>query len=117
MRSYSTLSVRELLDGFASAAPAPGGGSAAALARTIGVSLRLMTVGVGRARSKGAAESRDLVEAADRLQSLQPALTALVDCDADAYSAVIEARRLPVGDEQSRIRQQAAVSSAMRLAT
>ena len=117
MGSYSDFSLRELLDAFASAAPAPGGGSAAALAGTIGCSLLLMAIGVRQSRSKVADESRELAEAAARLQALQPAMAALIDRDAEAYSAVIAARRLPVGDEESKSRRRAAVASAMRVAT
>ena len=117
MRSYSDFSLRELLDAFASAVPAPGGGSAAALAGAIGASLLLMAVGIRRSRSKGAAELPELTDAADRLQSLKPAIAALIDRDAAAYAAVIAARRLPVGDDESRTRQRAALASAMRTAT
>jgi methenyltetrahydrofolate cyclohydrolase len=117
MRSYSDYSVRELIDAFASAVPAPGGGSAAALSGAIGASLLLMAVGVQRSRSKGAVESRELTEAADRLQSLRPVMASLIDRDAEAYSEVVAARRLPVGDEESKSRQRAAVASAMRVAT
>jgi formiminotetrahydrofolate cyclodeaminase len=117
MPSYSGFSVRELLDAFASATPAPGGGSAAALAGAIGASLLLMAVGVRRSRSNGADESRELAESAARLQALQPVMAQLIDRDADAYAAVISARRLPAGDEESKSRQRLAVASAMRVAT
>jgi formiminotetrahydrofolate cyclodeaminase len=117
MRSYSNFSLGELLDAFATAVPAPGGGSAAALAGAMGASLLLMAVGIRRSRSRGAAESPELTDAADRLQSLKAAFAALIDRDAEAYAAVIAARRLPVSDEESRIRQRAALASAMRTAT
>jgi formiminotetrahydrofolate cyclodeaminase len=116
MRSYSNFSLRELLDAFASAVPAPGGGSAAALAGAVGASLLLMAAGIRQSRSKGAAEP-ELTDAAARLQTLKPAIAALIDSDAEAYAAVIAARRLPVSDEESRTLQRAALASAMRTAT
>jgi formiminotetrahydrofolate cyclodeaminase len=117
MGSYSRLSLRELLDAFADASPAPGGGSAAALAGTLGSSLLLMAIGVRRSRPDGADESRELAEADVRLQALQPAMAALIDRDAEAYSGVIAARRLPVSNEETKSRREAAVASAMRVAT
>ena len=81
MRSYSNLSLRDLLDAFASTAPAPGGGSAAALAGAIGVSLLLMALGIRTSRPTESGESRELADAADRLRSLRPTIAALIDRD------------------------------------
>lgn len=117
MRSYSNFHLRDLLDAFASTAPAPGGGSAAALAGAIGVSLLLMAVGIRRSRSSESTGASELVEAADRLRSLQPTIAALIDRDAEAYSSVIAALRMPVNDDEARLRQRTAYESAMRVAT
>jgi formiminotetrahydrofolate cyclodeaminase len=88
MRSYSDLRLRDVLDAFASTTPAPGGGSAAALA--------------------GAAE---------RLRSLQPAIAALIDRDADAYGSVVAALRMAPDPENTDGPRQAAYDSALRGAT
>jgi formiminotetrahydrofolate cyclodeaminase len=116
MRSFSNLYVRELLDAFASTAPAPAGGSAAALAGATGVALLLMAIDI-RSQRPSKSKSNDLTDTADRLRPLRPALTTLIDRDADAYSSVIEALRMPVSDAETEARQRAAYDTAMRAAT
>jgi methenyltetrahydrofolate cyclohydrolase len=117
MQSYSDSSLRDLLDAFGSTSPAPGGGSAAALTGALGVSLLLMAIGIRTSRSSGSNESVQLRDAADRLQSLRPAIASLVDRDAEAYSSVIAALRMPVEGEESDVRRRMACESAMRVAT
>jgi formiminotetrahydrofolate cyclodeaminase len=117
MRSYSNFSVRDLLDAFSSTAPAPGGGAAAALTGAIGVSLLLMAAGIRASRPGESTDSMELADATDRLRSLRPALAALVDRDAEAYTSVIAALRLPVTPDEAAERRQNALASAMRAAT
>jgi formiminotetrahydrofolate cyclodeaminase len=95
MRPYTDLPVRVLLDAFASKTPAPGGGSAAALAGATGVSLLLMAVGIPLSKPGDSGPLTVLAQAGDRLRSLQPVIAALIDRDADAYSAVVAALRMP----------------------
>src|SRR5262245_40824244 len=117
MPSYSNLSVHGLLDAFASASPAPGGGSAAALTGGVGVSLLLMANGVRASRPGSPREASELADAADRLRSLRATMASLVDRDTEAYSMVVAALRLPAGDDESKMRRQAALEAAMRAAT
>ncbi len=116
MHSFTNLTLRDLIDAFASAAPAPGGGSAVALAGATGVSLLLMAIAVRLPKATDPDHEAALTTAADRLRSLQTALTALVDRDADAYASVVAALRMPPDPGQDRSRQ-AAVDSALRSAT
>ena len=111
MRSYSNYSVRDLLDAFSSTAPAPGGGAAAALTGAVGVSLLLMAAGIRSSRPDESADSSKLADATDGLRSLRPAIELLIDRDAEAYTSVIMAVRMP-GEPR-----QAALESAMRNAT
>jgi len=117
MRSYSNFSVRDLLDAFSSTAPAPGGGAGAALTGAIGVSLLLMAAGIRASRPGESTDSMELADATDRLRSLRPALAALVDRDAEAYTSVIAALRLPVTPDEAAERRQVALASALRAAT
>lgn len=112
MRSYSNYSVRDLLDAFSSTAPAPGGGAAAALTGAVGVSLLLMAAGIRSSRPNESADSSKLADATDGLRSLRPAIELLIDRDAEAYTSVIMALRMPAGE-----RRQAALASAMLDAT
>jgi formiminotetrahydrofolate cyclodeaminase len=114
MRSYSNYSVRDLLDAFSSTAPAPGGGAAAALTGALGVSLLLMAAGIRASRPTEPAGSVELTDATDRLRSLRPTLASLVDRDAEAYTSVITAIRMPADAGE---RRRAAIESAMHAAT
>jgi formiminotetrahydrofolate cyclodeaminase len=117
MRSYSNLSLRDLLDAFASTAPAPAGGSATALAAATGVSLLVMAIGIRTSHEATSLEASELADAADRLRPLRQTITALIDRDAEAYTSVIAALRLPAGDDQSRERRRAGLESAIQTAT
>jgi methenyltetrahydrofolate cyclohydrolase len=112
MRSYSNYSVRDLLDAFSSTAPAPGGGAAAALTGALGISLLLMAAGIRSSRSKESTDSADLADATDKLRSLRPAIESLIDRDADAYTSVIAAFRIPPAE-----RRPGTIETAMRAAT
>jgi glutamate formiminotransferase/formiminotetrahydrofolate cyclodeaminase len=113
MPRLSSLTLSELLDAFASTAPAPGGGSAAALAGSTGVALLIMVARLSAARDTTTG-SRALAEAADRLQPIRDELTALIDRDADAYTALISARRRPPDAVASGSR--GTIASALRAA-
>ena len=117
MRSYSNVYVRDLLDAFSSTAPAPGGGAAAALAGAIGVSLLLMAAGIRTSRSDEATEATELADSTDRLRSIRPAIAALVDRDAEAYTSVIASLRMPTTSTDAAERRLAAIEQAMHAAT
>jgi len=114
MRSYSNYSVRDLLDAFSSTAPAPGGGAAAALTGALGVSLLLMAAGIRSSRQTDSADPGELADSTDRLRMLRPVIESLVDRDAEAYTSVITALRLPADPAD---RRKAAIEAAMRSAT
>lgn len=111
MSSYTNLQLRDLLDAFASTSPAPGGGSAAALTGATGVSLLLMAIRVRLSKPGDSGQSTMLAKAEERLRSLQPAIATFIDRDAEAYSSVIAALRLPVDPDGPR---RVALDSALR---
>jgi len=117
MISYSTMSVADLLDAFASNEPIPGGGSASALAGAVGVSLLVMVAGLPKTRTGAPEEAADLAEASSRLRPLRETLTSLIDQDSEAYEAVLAAYRLPKDTDAGQSSRQAAVETALREAT
>jgi methenyltetrahydrofolate cyclohydrolase len=117
MNHYSTLTLTELLDAFASSEPVPGGGSAAALSGAVGVSLLLMVAGLPKTRSGTPAEREALNAAAARLRPLRERLTTLIDRDSDAYTAVLNAYRLPKGTDADKAARTEAIRAAMHGAT
>lgn len=110
------LTVRELVERLATRDAVPGGGSAAALAGAMGAALVRMVVELtlGRAEPGTADAVRDIGTAVATWQS---ELLNLADLDANAYSAVVEARRLPRETELESRARNVQVAAAMRDAT
>ena len=88
--------VRELVDEVSRGTPAPGGGSIAALAGSLGAALASMVANLTQVRSASAADA-ELRAAAETAQRLKDELMLLVDEDTTAFSAYMDARRLPAG--------------------
>jgi len=116
-RPLAQMALADLLDAFASNEPVPGGGSAAALAGALGASLLIMVAGLPRTKTGAPEEAADLAEASARLRPIRDSLLALVDEDSRAYTAVLQARRLPQETEAEKKRRYDAVDAAMREAT
>lgn len=110
------LTVRELVEHLATRDPVPGGGSAAALAGAMGAALVRMVVELtlGRAVSDSAEAVGKIGSAAAAWQS---ELLNLADLDANAYNAVIVARRLPRATDLERKARDVQVAAAIREAT
>jgi formiminotetrahydrofolate cyclodeaminase len=112
--SYAQIALADLLDAFASNEPVPGGGSAAALAGAVGTSLLIMVAGLPKTRTGAPEEAADLAEASARLRPLRDTLASLVERDSAAYTAVLEAMRLPKATGADREARRAAIEEAMR---
>jgi len=80
------------LDRLASEAPTPGAGAATALTAAASAAVVAM---VCRVTARRTAPSDDLAQIDQEAETLRARLTALVREDADAFAAVIEARRAP----------------------
>jgi len=117
MTSYSSMTLIDILDAFASNEPVPGGGSAAALAGAIGVSLLIMVAGLRKTRTGTPEEAADLAEASARLRPLRDLLTSLVEEDSAAYAAVVQAMQLPKESAAEKTSRRGAIDAAMREAT
>jgi formiminotetrahydrofolate cyclodeaminase len=115
--SLPDLILTDLLDAFASNEPVPGGGCAAALAGALGTSLLIMVAGLEKTKTGAPEEAADLAEASARLRPLRATLEALIDRDSAAYSAVIEAMRLPKGTEVDKNARRNAIEQALTEAT
>jgi methenyltetrahydrofolate cyclohydrolase len=110
------LETTALLDRLASSDPTPGGGSAAALAGAVAASLVAMVAAMPKTRT-GAEEERRRLEGVRAVALAEgERLRRLVDEDAEAYDAVIAARRLPKETDEDKRRRKQAVDDALRLA-
>ena len=109
------LTVREMVERLATRDPAPGGGCAAALAGAMGAALVRMVVDL---TSPEPPESTEALAAIGRgATTWQSELLNLAELDANAYSAVVRARRLPRGTEIERQSRDVQIAAAMREAT
>lgn len=106
--------IRELLAAFASAAPTPGGGSAAALTASVGLSLLAMVASMSRTRNGSDDDRATLDGALNAVEHLAQHTLTLVDDDAAAYDAVMEAYRKPRATEEEKVERRRAIEAALR---
>ena len=106
--------MRELLAAFASAAPTPGGGSAAALTASVGLSLLAMVASMSRTRNGSDDDRATLDGALNAVEHLAEHTLTLVDDDAAAYDAVMEAYRKPRATEEEKVERRRAIEAALR---
>lgn len=118
MTHLSTTSLTSYLDALAAATPAPGGGSAAGIAGAMGAALVEMVAGLSLTKSGAAgAEHNGLQRTAlERARSARIELLQLAADDAVAYSAFMEALKLPKGSDDERAARTSAISAAAQRA-
>jgi glutamate formiminotransferase/formiminotetrahydrofolate cyclodeaminase len=106
-------SVSGFLASVASSNPVPGGGSVAAHAGALAAALAQMVAGLTIGKKKYAAVEAEMKEAALKAVSLGNTLVSLVKRDAEAYSLVSEAYKLPKEPADAAARRSEAVTSAL----
>ena len=111
------LTVRELVERLATVDPVPGGGSAAALAGAMAAALVRMVVALTVRRDGAVDPTNELGAIAAAATTWQSELLNLAELDANAYAAVVRARRLPRGTELEQQTREVQVASAIREAT
>jgi methenyltetrahydrofolate cyclohydrolase len=111
----STL--EQFTDRLAAGTPTPGGGSAAALAGSLSASLLQMVCDLTLGREKYKQHDAAVLLIKRRSDSLRKDLLVLVDRDAEAYDAVLQARRLPKGTASEEAARREALGRANLFAT
>jgi formiminotetrahydrofolate cyclodeaminase len=111
------LTVRALVERLATRDPVPGGGSASALAGSMGAALLNMVVNLTAGRDDAAGHAEALTEIAAAAAGWQSELLNLAELDANAYLAVVRARRLPRDTDREREAREVQVGVAVREAT
>ena len=104
------------LDAVSAGTPTPGGGSVAALAGALASALTAMVCHLTLNKRGGEPASEDLEWVLGHAQTLRSELSALVEQDARAYQAVLEAYSKPKGSPQEKEERSAAVQSALERA-
>ena len=111
--TLSHLSVEELTTRLASRDPIPGGGSAAAIAGAMGASLVGMVVELSIGRPDAEPYAAELQAIRDEAARYRAELLTLAQTDAEAYDAVVRARKLPKSTDEEREARRAAIQTAM----
>lgn len=110
----SELTVAELLHQTAIGTPVPGGGSLSAMAAAAGAALAQMVAGLTAGRKQFDAVTPEMKELAKTAERLRADLLADMDRDADAYTAVMAAFRLPHDTAATKTRRADAIQQATR---
>ncbi len=108
------MTVSELLEKTAASTPVPGGGSLSAMAAAVGAALAQMVAGLTAGRKAFAAVTPEMNALADMARRLQADLLADMDRDAEAYTAVMTAYRLPRETAEEKVRRTDAIQRATR---
>lgn len=95
----------------------PGGGSAAAASGALAAALVHMVVELSVARAELAAHHEELRAIGLASSGWQSELLNLADLDANAYAAVVRARRLPRGTDREKEMRRTQIAAATREAT
>jgi glutamate formiminotransferase / formiminotetrahydrofolate cyclodeaminase len=82
--------------------PAPGGGSVAALAGALGAALASMVANLTYGKEGTEARDPELWRVAEEAQRIKDELVAAVDADSAAFSAFMDAMRLPQGTPEDK---------------
>jgi formiminotetrahydrofolate cyclodeaminase len=99
--------IREYLEKAAAGTAVPGGGSVAALNAALAAGLTEMVANLTVGKKSYEAVEEEMQALAGQASQLRTKLTAAIDGDADAYTAVMAAYRLPkTTDEETAVRKQ-----------
>jgi formiminotetrahydrofolate cyclodeaminase len=115
MTEFDSLSIRDFNSALASSNPTPGGGTACAVALSNAMSLTAMvsSITIGREKwNEGWSAAKESLLYSNP-KSIQWAMSAASD-DASAFDAVMEAYRLPKGEEGQNIVRKTAIQGATK---
>ncbi|MDZ7362673.1 MAG: glutamate formimidoyltransferase [candidate division KSB1 bacterium] len=109
--------VTDFVDEVSRDTPAPGGGSIAALAGSLGAALAAMVANLSIGKPEFDSNYEELNSLAEKAQTLKDQLLAAVDEDTQAFSAVLEAMRLPKDTPEQQASRREAMQAGYKQAT
>lgn len=107
------LSCKAFLEDLAGSAPAPGGGGAAALVGAAGAALGNMVGSLTIGKKKYAAVEADVLVLNRRATALRKRLEGLVQADADAFTPLAAAYKLPKETPEQQAHKAAVLEAAL----
>jgi glutamate formiminotransferase / formiminotetrahydrofolate cyclodeaminase len=105
---------RPFLDAVAEPTATPGGGSVSAFASALAASLAQMVAGLSRKKKSQAAYVDQLSQAITEMRTAAAELAAAIDRDAESYSAVLAAFKLPKETPDEQRQRDTAIQQATR---
>jgi len=114
---FSKSSLDRFLADVASDAPTPGGGTAAAVAGALGAALAEMVAALTLSKERFAPAHAAMRSISQAARKSRAEFLSLAREDAQAYEAVVAARRLPKENEEQKTSRQHAIDAANRRAT
>lgn len=93
MKKFKNYTLKQYVEQLSQRTPVPGGGSAAALAAALGAALVSMVAHYSLGKGKPALMERKIKKILKESEKLKKRFLALVDLDAQAYLAVVKARK------------------------
>lgn len=113
--SFADRPVAAFVEDVARDTPAPGGGSVAALCGSLAAALAAMVGGITYGRKDAVANREALAEIGSAAQSLRRSLLESIQEDADAFDAMMAARRLRAGSAaEAAARDRAVLEATVR---
>ena len=112
----ASMTVTALADEVSRDTPAPGGGSIAALAGALAAALASMVASLTQGRGGDPHVDAAMVEVSLEAQRVKDALIAAVDADTDAFTAYMEARRLPAASPEQKAARESAMQAGLKTA-
>lgn len=103
----------EWIGQLASKAPTPGGGGASALAGALGAALGQMVANLTVGKKRYADAEGEIRESLAKLEELQEELLRLADRDAEVFSPLAQAYRLPEDTEAERARKESVLQECL----
>ncbi|MEM1318791.1 MAG: glutamate formimidoyltransferase [Bacteroidota bacterium] len=110
------MDLRAFSNETASESPAPGGGSISAYVGALGVSLSTMVANLSAHKRGWDDRWEEFSEWAEKGQQIKDQLLQLVDEDTRSFNAIMEAFRLPKGNDKEKAIRKTAIQNATRYA-
>ncbi len=117
MKTYAEHTIQEFADVLASSSAMPGGGTAAALAGALGAALTSMVSNLTIGKEKYKDVEADLQALLPQTEELRAQLLKMMDADADSYTQMMAAYRLPRETDEQKAARSAAIQAATIYAT
>ena len=102
----------DFLDEVADGKPTPGGGSAAAYSAAMGAGLVAMVARLSIGKKKYADVEDEMKAVLDEAENLREKLTKAVDEDAASFTAIMQAFKLPKGNDEEKVARSQAIQDA-----